>query len=675
MTTNLQIHVDTNQRPNPLLESEQRRNRYLNIAIPYLCLYAPTALLVSIGTGSTKTWAILKEIYSHGKRGEWKEGGKEVVHCALVVGSVAGSILYPTVGSLISHGAQLANDAAQMTLYFYHEQYDQAAWKAVSSLHTVIYLGSIVYATPALIALSLLSQAAFEAYKASKDLSRENYLEAIANIGLALIRANQARPHVERAKRNFFGTRINQAQFNLLMNQMEARRQSNPQEPIQLEAEFIRQNYSNNIQGITFARNMSNQVYDNMNFDDCSFEKINLNNVKYNNCSFKNTNLIQSIFETAIFNGCNMEGSLWNHASLKNVKWINCNMTGANFNDAVINNVLFQKCKMFETSFLCSKAANSSMLDSDLTDCLIFKAKEGFNIRGGIAHKITRPVVGLLWNHKQQGSYATLTAERLKKDFNALVLTIEMEPDDINLKALNREVDSCIAAANRNSGMTIAEQILKNGGANVQAIKAKAKETVEAIDALWIPGGNDIHPKYYGEKVTEDYEGDKNDAHRTVTEFAMIQQAKQNKVFTLGICRGAQILNVAQGGTLNQEVDDEDDSHWGETHDLKLGRDDGSNAYAVMKQMMGGTRINGLSMHHQANNKLGKGLKKVLSHEGSTEAIVSEDGLQVGLQFHPEAYEMLQHDGKRWKENKNIFSYVLNRAKQHQETKVSSRAA
>lgn len=665
MTPEINVQIDANQRPNPLLEPKDKGNRLLNIAIPYLSLYAPTAMLVAIGMGTVKTFESVTEIYQSNKAGDLNGTAKGMVKGVLVIYSVAGTLLYPTIGTLISNGAQLANDSAQVVFFLYQLELKEAALKALSSAHTIIYLGSILYATPELIAISLLSQAAFEAYKASDHLFKGEYLEAIANIGLACIRSHQARPHLERAQRNMFGEEITQAQFDQLMNEIEMSRQNQQQadNPVRLEALFIRDNLSNNVRNINFARNANNTAYDFMNFDNCSFENKTITNATYSNCSFVNTNLINSVFQSVQFRDCNMKDSIWNYSKLTNVEWYNCDMSGASFNDAIMNRVLFDKCKLFETSFLCTKAAQSAMVNSDLTDCMIWRAKDGFKIAGGIAHKITRPVVGILWDYKSPKTYAKYTVDRLKSGFKALVLKIEMNPDNaiVNQAELRSEIDSSIRTRDPRSDKTVAQHILERGGKHINEIKAKAEETAEALDAFWIPGGWDINPKYYGERLTPHDQPVETDDYRTITEFAMIQQAIKRKLFTLGICRGNQIINVYHGGTLNHHVDD----HHSEMHHLKL-KNDGSKAYEIMKKVLGGTEVDALSMHHQANLKIGKGLTSILKHEGSSEGIVSNDGNFVGLQFHPEKYLSLRDEGyDDWQANRNVFVYFLDQANKH----------
>jgi putative glutamine amidotransferase len=108
----------------------------------------------------------------------------------------------------------------------------------------------------------------------------------------------------------------------------------------------------------------------------------------------------------------------------------------------------------------------------------------------------------------------------------------------------------------------------------------------------------------------------------------------------LGICRGAQVLNVALGGTLHQHLPDlTDDVEHRQTvdarrttHDVQLAAD------SRLASVIGRTRLGVNSFHHQAPATLGPGLRVVGSAEdGTVEAVETTDGGFVfGVQWHAE---------------------------------------
>ena len=79
------------------------------------------------------------------------------------------------------------------------------------------------------------------------------------------------------------------------------------------------------------------------------------------------------------------------------------------------------------------------------------------------------------------------------------------------------------------------------------------RDYVEMIDKLILTGGQNVHPQFYGEKKT--IESDDYNLVRDEFELALLKEAlRQNKPI-MAICRGVQLVNVAFGGTLNQEIE------------------------------------------------------------------------------------------------------------------------
>ena len=82
------------------------------------------------------------------------------------------------------------------------------------------------------------------------------------------------------------------------------------------------------------------------------------------------------------------------------------------------------------------------------------------------------------------------------------------------------------------------------------------RDYVEMIDKLILTGGQNVHPQFYGEKKT--IESDDYNLVRDEFELALLKEAlRQNKPI-MAICRGVQLVNVAFGGTLHQEIE----GHW-----------------------------------------------------------------------------------------------------------------
>jgi gamma-glutamyl-gamma-aminobutyrate hydrolase PuuD len=168
--------------------------------------------------------------------------------------------------------------------------------------------------------------------------------------------------------------------------------------------------------------------------------------------------------------------------------------------------------------------------------------------------------------------------------------------------------------------------------------EAEAGERLGRFDGLLLVGGGDIDPVLYGQE--QHPETGHVNAVRDGFEIPLVRAAIERNMPTLCICRGAQVLNVALGGTLHQHITDREDlvAHRNEDatdgvlHEIRA--QPGSR---VMKAM-GAERGRTFSHHHQALDALGSGLVAVgWAEDGLLEAVELDDGWVLGLQWHAEA--------------------------------------
>jgi putative glutamine amidotransferase len=153
-----------------------------------------------------------------------------------------------------------------------------------------------------------------------------------------------------------------------------------------------------------------------------------------------------------------------------------------------------------------------------------------------------------------------------------------------------------------------------------------------SFDGLVLGGGEDVAPELYREPPRADLR-DVN-PRRDAQELGLIAAARRRRAPILAICRGIQIVNVACGGSLVQDIPTETPSPV--VHELKLPKD--AFAHTVTSSgapwLPAGTlRVN--SRHHQAIRALGAGLAVLArSDDGLIEA-VEGDGI-AAVQWHPE---------------------------------------
>lgn len=157
-----------------------------------------------------------------------------------------------------------------------------------------------------------------------------------------------------------------------------------------------------------------------------------------------------------------------------------------------------------------------------------------------------------------------------------------------------------------------------------------AAELVSRTDAVVFHGGGDIDPRRYGQEATEESLYGIVEEHDAM-ELAMVTAAIAADKPVLAICRGLQILNVALGGTLVQDIGSED--HWLQYTANEL--DAGSR---IAKAMGTESPQRCHCVHHQALDRLGEGLQVVGRHAGGIVHAVELDGARwiVGTQWHPE---------------------------------------
>lgn len=163
-----------------------------------------------------------------------------------------------------------------------------------------------------------------------------------------------------------------------------------------------------------------------------------------------------------------------------------------------------------------------------------------------------------------------------------------------------------------------------------------AARVLSGLDGLVITGGRDVDPAGYGHVAHAD--SDVPDRDRDAWEFALLAEALRRRMPVLGICRGAQLLNVALGGTLHQHLPDVL-GHNG--HQQGRGVFSTSTVRTVEGSTVArllGPEVSVQCYHHQAIDRVGEGLVVGATDvEGIIEAVeLPEHGFVVAVQWHPE---------------------------------------
>jgi putative glutamine amidotransferase len=163
-----------------------------------------------------------------------------------------------------------------------------------------------------------------------------------------------------------------------------------------------------------------------------------------------------------------------------------------------------------------------------------------------------------------------------------------------------------------------------------------AAAALDSVRGLVLTGGEDVAPERYG-AVPHPKLGDVDPA-RDAAELELIAAARARRLPILAICRGIQILNVAMGGTLYQDLDSERPGtvrHAAErNHAVRVQRD------STLAGALGVESGEVNSRHHQAIRDLAPGLRAVAwAEDGVIEGAEAADpaaGWMVAVQWHPE---------------------------------------
>jgi putative glutamine amidotransferase len=169
----------------------------------------------------------------------------------------------------------------------------------------------------------------------------------------------------------------------------------------------------------------------------------------------------------------------------------------------------------------------------------------------------------------------------------------------------------------------------------------------DGLDAVFLPGGADIDPVSYG---TEPHPAcDRTDRERDRVELALARWALEDDKPVLGVCRGMQLINVAAGGTLYQDLAEQLPGSIKHDYFPFRGATYTRDFLAHPVRVSEGTRLARLlgagelkvnSMHHQGVKELGRGLVATAeAPDGLVEAFegTDDDGYLVAVQWHPEA--------------------------------------
>lgn len=202
----------------------------------------------------------------------------------------------------------------------------------------------------------------------------------------------------------------------------------------------------------------------------------------------------------------------------------------------------------------------------------------------------------------------------------------------IGISCSNSELSSSVSksycdAVNRSGGIAMMIPVCTDS--------MTLREVVGCIDGIIMTGGGDIHPSYFGEEMVD--ECGVPDSVRDIYDIHLIKLAAQHCIPMLGICRGEQLINVAFGGTLFQDLPSQFPGdtlfqHRNADHEVILQTDSWISNITRVDSFVAN------SYHHQAIKDVAPGfIVSGWSNDNVIEVIENVDGYPIwGVQFHPE---------------------------------------
>lgn len=172
-----------------------------------------------------------------------------------------------------------------------------------------------------------------------------------------------------------------------------------------------------------------------------------------------------------------------------------------------------------------------------------------------------------------------------------------------------------------------------------------------SVDALLLSGGADVDPALFGEEPVAGL--GRVSRQRDDYEIALFRAAERRRIPVLGICRGLQVINVARGGTLWQDMA----SQLGEQfacHDQTTPTEIGAHKVLVepgskVAALLESKQLNTNTHHHQAVKSVGDGLTvSAVAADGTIEALEDPSANIVAVQFHPERMPAMQYFFRNW---------------------------
>lgn len=693
-------------------ESIKRVAHFAEAVLPLAALYEPFGRAVFQGMSFFRSGVSCiqckEAIESLWKEEEIFASSSQLIFTAIIVSSL---FMNTPVGLLLTSGQDavisIGISMRQLFSASQKENKEQIAYQLLVLSHDLLYIALFFYCTKELLVCSYLIQAVLGVIKAWEEYQGGYWVECTARLILALAKSMLLYETAHSIYRNQFGKTLTQEEFDIfvasykkeenlnnvqdtmfkkLWKSFSLRNKEVEEATLNLTEFLVQGNYKDCIKGISLSGvDEVCIVASRVHFLFCDFQDIVVHDsvfeyVLIEECDLDYTLFTKSRFSHVVFSDCSLKESSFLDVSMDQVSFLKSQLFAALFYDSNLDRVVFKVCNLMESCFLGSQAQALVLQECQADNALFFNTQEGLFLDEKTSYQMTKPVVGLLLDIKGAAPFASLMRNWCKTQ-EVSVLPIPVQPNYADPALLEEEVLGLLSKMLQEGERgPIPQELLRNAEIDsmIFRIQQKSKEVLQSCDFLILPGGSDIEPALYG-KEQEPHTYTEQNFIRSIIEISLIQEAKDKQIPTLGICRGAQMINVFCGGTLKQHVP----GHFGVFHQMQIVEGHETDAAMIFREIFQERGILGLSMHRQAIDEVGSDLEVILEVDSVPKALVSQDRNFFLTQFHPEIAiefsdeelkkeEMLFQDSKgalakiaAFRSNGAFLKYLFSLAEEH----------
>lgn|GEM_PF-2203694 len=306
------------------------------------------------------------------------------------------------------------------------------------------------------------------------------------------------------------------------------------------------------LKGIEFSRCALNWAH---------FESSALNNVTFRLCQLTNVSFVNAGLTNCRFDHCRMREVMLTGAALRGVTFTRCGLLSCSFEDASLHDTHFDNASLPGTHFLGAEVSASTLSNCTLKDTAFFGCRHAFMLDAASAATaaMTRPATAVIVDPQACGMTVPLICAHIDLLDN-VQLRVTSQPQRYPPAEVRREVEEILGTiAAAPAPLPIPQALLQRVRAepqtypNLAGIVEKARQVLQHVDSLVLPGGEDVPPALYAavaDPVTQ--WGD--DYRRGLFELALFHQATQQGVPLMAVCRGFQLANVYHGARLLQDI-------------------------------------------------------------------------------------------------------------------------